>query len=150
MKITLSHTGRNLSEIAYRKKLDLIDFTEFKEFSIKNQLFSKDSIQWSLEKQPNILPLSHKVTHPQRFFQILQVYTQLISSDIIFFFLIVVEHMSICGATGTPVLEFWWCLLWVSKPEWVLPYSNFAEVYMIYVPWDSPLVRHLCQCIMPA
>ena len=20
--------------------------------------------------------------------------------------------------------DFWWCLLWVSKPEWVLPYSN--------------------------
>ena len=23
-----------------------------------------------------------------------------------------------CGATDTPVLDFWWCLLWVSKPEW--------------------------------
>ena len=23
-----------------------------------------------------------------------------------------------CGDTGTPVLDFWWCLLWVSKPEW--------------------------------
>ena len=22
------------------------------------------------------------------------------------------------GATNTPVLAFWWCLLWVSKPEW--------------------------------
>ena len=28
------------------------------------------------------------------------------------------------GATGTPVLDFWWRLLWVSKPEWVLPYSH--------------------------
>ena len=28
--------------------------------------------------------------------------------------------------------------------------SNFAEEYVIYVPWDSPLVRHLCRCIMPA
>ena len=26
--------------------------------------------------------------------------------------------MSIFGATGTPVLDFWWRLLWVSKPEW--------------------------------
>ena len=33
--------------------------------------------------------------------------------------------MSICGATDTPigdtdapVLDFWWRLLWVSKPEW--------------------------------
>ena len=23
----------------------------------------------------------------------------------------------ICGATDTHVLDFWWCLLWVSKPE---------------------------------
>ena len=22
-----------------------------------------------------------------------------------------------CGATDTPVLDFWWCLLWFSKPE---------------------------------
>ena len=54
------------------------------------------------------------------------------------------------GATDTPVSDFWWCLLWVSKPEWVLPYSNFVEAYVIYVPWDSPLVRHLCWCIWPA
>ena len=47
--------------------------------------------------------------------------------------------MSICGATDTPVSDFWWCLLWVSKPEWVLPYSNFVEAYVIYFPWDSPL-----------
>ena len=24
-----------------------------------------------------------------------------------------------CGATDTPVLDFWWCLPWVSKPEWI-------------------------------
>ena len=24
-----------------------------------------------------------------------------------------------CGATDIPVLDFWWCLLWISKPEWV-------------------------------
>ena len=58
-----------------------------------------------------------------------------------------VGHMSIFGATDTPVSDFWWCLLWVSKPEWVLPYSNFAEAYVIYIPWDSPLVQHLCRCI---
>ena len=32
-----------------------------------------------------------------------------------------------CGAIYTPVLDFWWHLLWVSKPEWVLPYSSLAE-----------------------
>ena len=41
--------------------------------------------------------------------------------------------MSICGATDTPVLDFWWYLLWVSKPEWVLPYSHLAEAYVIYI-----------------
>ena len=25
--------------------------------------------------------------------------------------------MSFCWATDTPVLDIWWCLLWVSKPE---------------------------------
>ena len=53
----------------------------------------------------------------------------------IYFFLkkIFVGHMSICGATDTPVLDFWWHLLWVSKPEWVLPYSHLVEAYMIYI-----------------
>ena len=32
----------------------------------------------------------------------------------------ILEDMSsFCGATDTPVLDFWWRLLWVSKPEWV-------------------------------
>ena len=26
--------------------------------------------------------------------------------------------MSFYEATDTPPLDFWWCLLWVSKPEW--------------------------------
>ena len=26
--------------------------------------------------------------------------------------------MSFSEAINTPVLDFWWCLLWVSKPEW--------------------------------
>ena len=37
-----------------------------------------------------------------------------------------------CGATDTPILDFWWRLLWVSKPEWVLPYSSLVEAY-VYV-----------------
>ena len=32
-------------------------------------------------------------------------------------------HISYFGATGAPVLDFWWCLLWVSKPGWILHYS---------------------------
>ena len=34
--------------------------------------------------------------------------------------------MSFFGATGAPVLDFWWRLLWVSKPGWVLPYLLFC------------------------
>ena len=26
--------------------------------------------------------------------------------------------MSFYGATDTPVLDFWWCILWFSNPEW--------------------------------
>ena len=43
------------------------------------------------------------------------------------FFKVFGGHMSFFGATGTPVLDFWWRLLWVSKPEWVLPYSLFLR-----------------------
>ena len=32
--------------------------------------------------------------------------------------------MSFFGANGTPVWYIWWHLLWVSKTEWVLPYSH--------------------------
>ena len=46
-------------------------------------------------------------------------------------------HMSYFEANGTSVLDFWWCLLWVSKQEWVLPYSHFGD------PQDPPLVLHM-------
>ena len=45
---------------------------------------------------------------------------------LLFFFKVFGGHMSVFGTTGTPVLDFWWRLLWVSKPEWVLPYSIFC------------------------
>ena len=51
-----------------------------------------------------------------------------------------------CGATDTSILDFWWRLLWVSKPEWVLPYSSLAS----HIPWDSPLVQHLPTSWQPA
>ena len=47
-------------------------------------------------------------------------------------------------ASGTPVLDSWWRLLWVSKPEWVLPYLLFfAAADVLYIPWDSPLILHM-------
>ena len=53
-------------------------------------------------------------------------------------------HMSFLGTTGTPVLDFWWHLLWGSKPESVLPYSLFfgggkCNVHSAY----PPLVLHM-------
>ena len=61
-----------------------------------------------------------------------------------FFFKVFGGHMSFFGATGTPVLDFWWHILWVLKSEWVLPYSLFfAEANVMYIPWDPPLVLHM-------
>ena len=66
--------------------------------------------------------------------------------------------MSIFGATGTPVLDFWWYLLWVLKPEWVLPYSHcggncmFPNTYSTKLrwnrkPWNDRLQYFICQFI---
>ena len=51
-----------------------------------------------------------------------------------------------CGAIDTLVSDFWWCLIWVSKPEWVLPYLSLAEAYVlrytfseIHLWWDTCL-----------
>ena len=49
-------------------------------------------------------------------------------------------HVSYFEVTGTPVLDFCWHLLWISKPEWVLPYTFFAEVNVMYIPQDPPLM----------
>ena len=59
-----------------------------------------------------------------------------------FFFLNkLLEDMSpFCGATDTPILDFWWRLLWVSKPEWVLPYSSLAEAYLLCYTFNAELI----------
>ena len=44
-----------------------------------------------------------------------------------------------CGATGTPVLDFWWRLPWVSKPGWTRLHAFLPARYSS----DSPLVRHM-------
>ena len=36
--------------------------------------------------------------------------------EYIIFFQFLEDINSFCGATNTPVLDFWWCLLWVLKP----------------------------------
>ena len=55
--------------------------------------------------------------------KVLTSYSVLMVPFFFFFFFFVL----FLGATGTPVLDFWWRLLWVSKPEWVLPYSLFLR-----------------------
>ena len=52
-----------------------------------------------------------------------------------------------CGATDTPILDFWWRLLWVSKPEWVLPYSSLAEVYLLR--YTFPEIHLWCDTCQP-
>ena len=52
-----------------------------------------------------------------------------------------------CGATDTPVLDFWWRLLWVSKPEWVLPHSSLAEVYVLR--YTFPDIHPWCDTCQP-
>ena len=50
-----------------------------------------------------------------------------LQTTIFFFFKIFFDghiHLSYFVATGIPVLDFWWRLLWVLKPEWVLSYSH--------------------------
>ena len=31
-----------------------------------------------------------------------------------------------CGATDAPVLDFWWCLPWISKPGWISSLAYFS------------------------
>ena len=50
--------------------------------------------------------------------------------------------MSYFGATGTPVLDFRWIILYVSKPESVLPYLH-CKGDVMYIPWDPPLVLYI-------
>ena len=40
--------------------------------------------------------------------------------------------MSIYGATDTPVLDFWRCLLWVSKPEWAALFALSRGIHDIH------------------
>ena len=64
-----------------------------------------------------------------------------------------------CGATDIPVLDFWWRLLWVSKPKWTANLAlakdmhgifpefhfwcdTFAGVYSQYSGWS--LSPHVC------
>ena len=78
----------------------------------------------------------------------IQIYLPLFISDKFVFFLKFLEDMSpFCGATDTPVSDVWWRLLWVSKPEWVLPYSSLAEAYMLR--YTFPEIHLWCDTCQP-
>ena len=60
--------------------------------------------------------------------------------------------MFFCGATDTPVLDFWWRLLWVSNPKWMKPRrlnctENISTLLLLFtfqgsghmVPQDKPI-----------
>ena len=52
-----------------------------------------------------------------------------------------------CPILGPMVAVF--CVLWVSKPEWVLPYSDCGDECNVHFP-DPPLVLHLPTSWQPA
>ena len=41
-------------------------------------------------------------------------------------------YKSFCGATDTPVLDFWWHFLWISQPEWVALFGLDRSLYIIH------------------
>ena len=58
---------------------------------------------------------------------------------------------SFCGVTDIPVLDFWWCLPWISKPWWI-PLLVYFVTFLMNCS-DSPLVptpADLLPASMPA
>ena len=98
--------------------------TRIPNVSSKSRLFTMDTVDcpgslWVL----GLYSLGFKVV---TFWKMnTELFFEWIYLDALFF----LEDMSVfCGETDTPVLDFWWRLLWVSKPD---------------ILRDSPLVRHL-------
>ena len=52
----------------------------------------------------------------------------------IIFFKFLEDIGPFCGATDTPVLDFWWRLLWVSKPEWAALFTHGRGVMWYTFP----------------
>ena len=73
----------------------------------------------------------------------------------LFFFLFCLEDINpFCAATDTPVLDFWWRLLWVSEPGWIpslpcfIAYAQRLPFYMTSL--GSSHTCHLlnyCDCV---
>ena len=58
--------------------------------------------------------------------------------------------MSYFGATGTLVLDFWWRLFWVSKPNGFCLICIVTEANVMYIPQGPPLVLHMPTSWWPA
>ena len=43
----------------------------------------------------------------------------------------------------THVMDYWWCLLWVSKPKWVTLFVFGRDVTLLHIHWDLPLFHVL-------
>ena len=49
-------------------------------------------------------------------------------------------------ATDTPFLDFWWCLLWVSNPEWEW---GLIHTWQRYTCCMFPEIHHWCYTCWP-
>ena len=63
---------------------------------------------------------------------------------IYFFFFKFLEDISPFYGT---FVDFWWHLLWVSKPEWVLPYLSLAGAYVLH--YTFPEIHLWCDTCQP-
>ena len=68
----------------------------------------------------------------------------------IFYFKVCWRTHVLFGTTDTPVLDFWWRLLWGSEPERLLPYSLLAKMNVMYISQDPLLVLHMPTSWWPA
>ena len=50
------------------------------------------------------------------------------------FFLIWEDISPFVRVTDTPVLDFWWCLLWVLKPEWAALFTLSGGIHVVHSP----------------
>ena len=60
------------------------------------------------------------------------------------------EHMFFIGATGTPVLDFWWCLSKFQSQSELCLICIFVGMNVMHIPQDPPLVLHVLTSWQPA
>ena len=48
------------------------------------------------------------------------------------------------GATDTPILDFWWCLLWVSRPGWIPSLCASSPVHSEFLRFTSGVTPANC------